>query len=175
MRCATKSILLAGMLALSGAQANAQVTWDWSWSGSESGSGTFTTNGLSGSSYLITRVTGSWGGASITSLLAPGAYQYNDDLLLNGSTPLDSAGVAFAVAGGTDVNLSNLTGAGCFSTGYTAVTTPVSASQYCNQSPWTGSAGTFSAVHAPEIDPGSAAGGLTLLVGGLAVLRGRKR
>jgi LPXTG-motif cell wall-anchored protein len=32
-----------------------------------------------------------------------------------------------------------------------------------------------SATPAPEIDPASAAGGLALLVGGLLVLRGRKR
>jgi hypothetical protein len=34
---------------------------------------------------------------------------------------------------------------------------------------------TASAVMAPEIDPTTAASGLTLLLGGLAVLRARKR
>jgi LPXTG-motif cell wall-anchored protein len=52
---------------------------------------------------------------------------------------------------------------------------PVSANQFCNQSPWTGSPGTFSATQVPEIDATSAAGGLALLAGGLIVLRGRKR
>jgi hypothetical protein len=35
--------------------------------------------------------------------------------------------------------------------------------------------GTFSVVQTPEIDPASAASGLTLLLGGVLVLRGRKR
>ena len=34
--------------------------------------------------------------------------------------------------------------------------------------------GSVKSVAAPEIDPASAAGGLTLLLGGIAVLRGRK-
>jgi hypothetical protein len=39
----------------------------------------------------------------------------------------------------------------------------------------TGSGGTWKAVAAPEIDPGSAASCLAVLVGGLIVLRGRKQ
>lgn len=35
--------------------------------------------------------------------------------------------------------------------------------------------GTWTTVTAPEIDPASAAGGITLLLGGVAVLRGRRR
>ena len=38
----------------------------------------------------------------------------------------------------------------------------------------TGTKGSVGAVAAPEIDPASAASGLTLLLGGMAVLRGRK-
>lgn len=38
---------------------------------------------------------------------------------------------------------------------------------------WHKGTGPHSAVAAPEIDPASAMSGLTLLVGGLAVLRGR--
>jgi hypothetical protein len=36
------------------------------------------------------------------------------------------------------------------------------------------SVGVWSAAEAPEIDPASAVGGLTLLLGGVAVLRGRR-
>jgi hypothetical protein len=35
--------------------------------------------------------------------------------------------------------------------------------------------GVWQAVPAPEIDPASAASGLTLLFGGLAVMRGRRK
>src|ERR1700683_1046049 len=175
MSVASKSLLLAAMMALSDAS-SAQITWDWSWGGSDSGSGTFTTNALSGSSYLITGVTGNWDGASIAGLLGPSVYQYNDNLLLSGATQLHTAGVAFSVAGGIDVNLSNLTGSGCFATGYTSVTSPpISATQFCNQSPWAGSPRTVSATAVPEIYPTSAASGLALLAGGLIVLRGRRR
>jgi hypothetical protein len=41
--------------------------------------------------------------------------------------------------------------------------------------PCTFSAGSNCGVAAPEIDPASALSGLTLLIGGIAVIRGRRR
>lgn len=88
--------------------AHATVLWDWSWSGdpppngsSGTGSGTLTTNDLSGGSYLITAMTGTYLGETITTLAAVGTCCGNDNLLLSGSPLLDSGGVAFHTS--TDV------------------------------------------------------------------------
>jgi hypothetical protein len=66
-------------------------------------SGTFTTNSLSGGSYLITAITGTRNGQSMT-LLAPLAFDGNDNLLFPTSPLLDFNGFSFA-AGGVNYNV----------------------------------------------------------------------
>jgi hypothetical protein len=84
--------------------ASAAQLWEWSYSGLGpnpvnviGGSGTFTTdNGPN--SFLITGITGTVEGQTITGLLAPGTFgvfALNDNLLNATSIKLDSFGVAF--------------------------------------------------------------------------------
>lgn len=106
------ALLLAAALALP-TSANAVVYWDWSWSGTgfytgDTGSGTLTTNDLSGTSYLITDMTGTWNGANITGLLALGTevdpgYPINN-LLFDSPFQIRGNGVGFSTDAG-NVNL----------------------------------------------------------------------
>ena len=102
------ALLLATTLAFP-TSANAVVVWDWSWSGTDNGSGTLTTNDLLSGKYLITAMTGTWNGASITGLLAPGTYPNvsgNDNFLLDGSPQLGPSGLSFETASSSSqVNL----------------------------------------------------------------------
>lgn len=100
---------LTAMIGLNAPARASQLTWNWSWSdySSNTGSGTFTTNALSSGSYLITGISGTWDGNTITGLLAPGSccsYPPNDNLLLAGSPQLDDGGLGF-VSNGIDINL----------------------------------------------------------------------
>jgi hypothetical protein len=90
------ALLLAAALALP-MPANATVVWDWTWGPDDTGSGTLTTNDLSSGSYLITAMTGTWNTEVIT-LLAPGNFANNDNLLLDGTQQLDGNGVSFSTA-----------------------------------------------------------------------------
>jgi hypothetical protein len=66
-------------------------------------SGLFATTDLVGNSYTITGAWGTWNGAAITGLLAPGAFGGNDNLLFTSGPLIDSNGLAFVVnAGGDD-------------------------------------------------------------------------
>jgi hypothetical protein len=181
MRFLANTIALTSLLALGGA-ANAQsINWDWSFTdtasgGTDSGSGTLTTAVLSGASYQVTAVDGTWDSATITGLIAARGYAGNDNLLLSGAQ-LDVPGISFAVDGpAQQVNLAYITpGDGAVSTGYVVAATNLAGGcVYTNCVPTT-SFGTFTAIQAPEIDPSSAASELSLLVGGLLVLRGRKQ
>ena len=180
MRFLANTIALTSLLALGGV-ANAQsVTWNWSFTdtvsgGTDSGSGTFTTAALSGISYQVTAVNGTWDSATIAGLIAVGGYAGNDNLLLSGATQLDVPGISFAVDG-QQVNLAYITPAdGAVSTGYVVAATNLAGGCVNTNCVPTSSFGTFTATRAPEIDPTSAASGLALLVGGLLVLRGRKQ
>jgi hypothetical protein len=179
MRYLANTIALTSILALGGV-ANAQsVNWNWSFTdgGADSGSGTFTTASLSGTSYEVTAVNGTWDSATIAGLIAAGGYAGNDNLLLSGTTQLDLPGISFAVDGPVhQVNLAYITpGEGAVSTGYVVAATNLGGGCVNTNCVPTSSFGTFTATQAPEIDPTSAASGLTLLVGGLLVLRGRKQ
>jgi hypothetical protein len=88
------------------------LTWNWSYSSaSYSGSGTFTTDDTLTTStdpytdgyvgYLITGITGTWNGNTITSL-APLGSNYSDDLLGSAQPQLDADGVAFITSAGPD-------------------------------------------------------------------------
>jgi len=92
------ALLLAAALALP-TSANAVVVWDWSWSGNGTGSGSLTTDDLSGGSYLITEMTGTWNGEEITTLKPPGGYFSNDNLLFGGRPQLDGQGLSFSTFG----------------------------------------------------------------------------
>jgi hypothetical protein len=181
MRLLANTIALTSLLALGGV-ANAQsVTWNWSFTdtvsgGTDSGSGTFTTAALSGASYQVTAVNGTWDSATIAGLIALGGYAGNDNLLLSGATQLDVAGISFAVDGPVQqVNLAYITpGDGAVSTGYVVAATNLAGGCVNTNCVPISSFGTFTATQAPEIDPTSAGSGLALLVGGLMVLRGRK-
>src|ERR1700723_1105729 len=100
-----KCVLVIGALALSLAHANAipllgsQVDFDWTES-LESGSGTFITTFEGGGVYLITGITGTVDGQTITGLISPGGFNSNDNLLYYPPAPqLDATGVAFVIAG----------------------------------------------------------------------------
>jgi hypothetical protein len=108
VRVVTMAIVVSSMIAGFGSAAHASLLWNWSFSGFNNitGSGTLTTNDLSGSSYLITAITGTWDGNSITGLApvdtccGPPGSPLNDNLLLSGSPQLDDAGFAFDISGG---------------------------------------------------------------------------
>jgi len=182
MRFFANTIALTSMLALGGV-ANAQsVTWNWSFTdsvsgGADSGSGTFTTAALSGASYQVTAVDGTWDSATITGLIAAGGYAGNDNLLLSGTPQLDLPGISFAVDGPIqEVNVAYIApGDGAVSTGYVVAAPNLAGGCVNTNCVPASSFGTFTATQAPEIDPTSAASGLALLVGGLLVLRGRKQ
>lgn len=76
--------------------------------GPVSGSGTLTTDPLSLGSYLITGISGTFDGSTITGLIAPGAFATNDNLLYPGSPMLDVGGVSFTILGGVDWNIGSI-------------------------------------------------------------------
>jgi hypothetical protein len=102
--------------------AQASLLWNWSYSGPDlsgigthTGSGTLTTDDLSGSTYLITAITGTWDASAITGLAAAGtcciAAPFNDNLLLSASPQLDASGLAFNISGNV-INIFNIAGFG---------------------------------------------------------------
>lgn len=62
-----------------------------------SASGFFATTDLVGNSYTITGAWGTWNGAAITGISAPGGFGVNDNLLFSSGPLLDSNGVGFMV------------------------------------------------------------------------------
>ena len=82
------------------------VTFDFSLSGPGiTASGAFTATLLSGTVYLVNSINGMQNGAAMT-LLAPGTYGGNFNLIYSAGMSLDTAGVAFVLAGGTtDYNI----------------------------------------------------------------------
>jgi len=115
-RLITALVLLVGAFALVGAPSAFADTFNWSYSatsGSDTGgSGTFTATEVSPGVELITGITGTWDGVSISGLLAPGNYPSgsnngtccetpgnNNLLYYPGSPALDLAGLGFASNG----------------------------------------------------------------------------
>jgi hypothetical protein len=94
------------LLAFFGTVLSAQAaTYNWSFNGlAVSGSGTLDTGAAEpGNGFLITGITGTWtdglGTENILTLLPPGHFNSNDNILYPTSTPLlDSDGFAFSVA-----------------------------------------------------------------------------
>jgi hypothetical protein len=76
--------------------------------GAVSGSGTFTTeslSGVSGGSYLIIAMTGTFDGSAITTLLPPESFDENDNLLFPHEPFFDEDGVSYETANHTVWNL----------------------------------------------------------------------
>ncbi|HEY0263346.1 MAG TPA: PEP-CTERM sorting domain-containing protein [Granulicella sp.] len=80
------------------------LTWDWSFSGSNpyfgfgpgiTGSGTLTTSSTPNAfgQYIVTDITGTWDGRTITSLVGPSFF--TDDALYSSNPELDASGIAF--------------------------------------------------------------------------------
>src|ERR1700676_1307717 len=68
-----------------------------------SASGTFTASLVSGKEYVVTSISGTQNGSSMT-LLSPGTYAGNDNYVFSSGAALDSAGRAFA-SNGVDYNI----------------------------------------------------------------------
>jgi hypothetical protein len=91
-----------------------------------SASGLFATSDLVGNSYTITGAWGTWNGAAIKGVLAPGTFGGNDNLLFSSGPLLDSNGLGFLVNGGGDdgagsVNVFYDTGQGAYTENSTNV------------------------------------------------------
>ena len=67
-----------------------------------SASGFFATTDLSGGSYTVTGVWGTWNGVAITGIAAPGGFGSNDNLLFPSAPLVDSNGLGFTVNGAGD-------------------------------------------------------------------------
>lgn len=93
--------MISMMLGAAGAYAD---SFNFSITGSGiSASGTLTTNSLLSGSYLITGLSGTQNGKTMT-LLAPNAFAGNDNLLFPNSPEVDFGGFSF-LAGGIDYNV----------------------------------------------------------------------
>ena len=105
-----KTALLLATTLVSPMSAHA-VEWTWTWTGGDTGSGTLTTDDLLAGSYLITAMTGTWNGESITSLLPVGTEvepKYNIDNQLSLGSQLTFNGLGFSTVVSTvaaNVNL----------------------------------------------------------------------
>jgi hypothetical protein len=73
-----------------------------------SAQGNLTTLQLDPNSYLVTGISGSWNGGAISSLLAPGAFAGNDNLVFGADPHVTSNGLSFAVSGVGDDGSGNV-------------------------------------------------------------------
>ena len=73
-----------------------------------SASGILTAFNTDANSYLVSGISGSWNGASILSLLAPGTYVGNDNVLFGANPHLTENGLSFAVSGVGDDGTGNV-------------------------------------------------------------------
>lgn len=77
------------------------VTFDFSFSGTGiSGSGSLTATLVSGNQYLVTSISGMQNGFAMT-LLAPGAFGGNDNMISSVKPFVDGFGLAFSLSNGT--------------------------------------------------------------------------
>lgn len=97
----------------------ADSMYDFSFTGNESVTGTpglpFSGSGVfdvmsttTAREFTIVGVTGTTDGQTISSILSPGSYGFNDNLLFlskKGVASLDNSGVSYELANGVDVNL----------------------------------------------------------------------
>ena len=73
-----------------------------------SASGILTAFNTDANSYLVSGISGSWNGASILSLLSPGTFDGNDNLLFGADPHLTVNGLSFAVNGVGDDGTGNV-------------------------------------------------------------------
>ena len=73
-----------------------------------SASGFFATTDLSGGSYTVTGVWGTWNGVAITGVTPPGGFGSNDNLLFPAVPLVDSNGLGFTVNGAGDDGAGNV-------------------------------------------------------------------
>jgi hypothetical protein len=73
-----------------------------------SASGFFATTDLSGGSYSVTGVWGTWNGLAITGIAAPGGFGSNDNLLFPSLPLVDGNGLGFTVNGAGDDGLGDV-------------------------------------------------------------------
>ena len=100
----TRIILLLALVIVLASSAAVADSFNFSFTGTGvTGSGTLYTNAFSGGSYLVTGISGTQNGKAMT-LLAPNAFDGNDNLLFPSNPVLDFAGISF-VAGGIDYNV----------------------------------------------------------------------
>jgi len=105
MKLSIAAALLGSVALLAAAPAKASILWSWSLSGntegSANGSGELITDDLSGGSYLITSISGTWtpgpGGGPfvITGIVPTNVAPSHDNLLLDGTPQLTESGVIF--------------------------------------------------------------------------------
>ena len=100
--------VLVALCATTPARAGQILAFDYSLPGvgatpmAVSASGFLATSDLVGSSYTITGVWGTWNGAAITGVSAPGTFGGNDNLLSSSGPLLDLNGLGFTVNGAGD-------------------------------------------------------------------------
>ena len=108
MRKATRFVLCFGTFLLLAATAASAYgdTFDISWTGGYGpGTAVLTATDDGGGVFTVTSITGTQNGASISSLLAQGAYAANNNFVYPSSFPVvDIEGLGFSV-GSTDYNL----------------------------------------------------------------------
>jgi hypothetical protein len=125
--------MCALVVLFAGVQSAYADEFNFTFSGSGlSGSGIFTTDPESGGSFLVTSISGLQNGLAMT-LLAPGAYASNDNLLFPTFPQLDQPGISF-LSGGIDYNIyfysggsvylncNSVTDGGCFVPAGTLIT-----------------------------------------------------
>jgi hypothetical protein len=101
-----KSLWIMALLFAAIGAPNAHAdSFTFTFGGIASGGGTFTTNPLSGGTYLVTGITGNVDGLTITSLFAPGGFHGNDNELYPTSPLVDVNGISFETADGRDWRL----------------------------------------------------------------------
>jgi PEP-CTERM motif len=101
------SILCALMLvAIPTTAANASTIFNFSYSGTlVNASGQFTADPSGVGTYLISGITGTSNGSSISALLPPLSFAGNDNLIHVPGPTLDTSGVSYITAAGDAVNL----------------------------------------------------------------------
>jgi hypothetical protein len=104
--------IVSAIITTISASASFASTYSWTWSpGGPTLSGTLTTGtGCGSGCEIVNSISGNFLGASITALLAPGAFPQNgtpndNHLLPTGSPALDFNGISFSLASGDDINI----------------------------------------------------------------------
>ncbi len=101
MRLGSIALAAAALVGTSGA-ADASLVWEFNADLADSGQGTLTTDPLSGGSYQITGISGTFAGLAITGL---SGFHGADNDLLPAPDYLDAYGISFSLSNGELVNI----------------------------------------------------------------------